>query len=87
MNRTFIASLMIGAALSMGALTTVAAPTAHAEKISEGTIKSECKSAGGTYVTGVKGGTRFSACHYKDIKGNAHADFYLDGEYYGSKPA
>jgi hypothetical protein len=72
MNRSLIASLMIGAALSVGA---VVAPTAHAEKISEKTIKSECKSAGGTYVTGVKQGTRFSACHYTGIKGGKYAEF------------
>lgn len=83
MNRSLVASLMIGAALTVGALT---APTAQAEKIPEATIKSECKDVGGTYVSQVKGGIRFSACRYKDLSGKTFTDFYADGEYYSTTP-
>jgi hypothetical protein len=86
MNRSMIASLMIGAAISMGALASAAAPTAHAEKISEGTIKAECKDVGGTYGTVVKQGMRFSTCRYKDISGDGWVDYYADGEYYSTRP-
>jgi hypothetical protein len=86
MNRPVIASMMIGAALSIGALASVAAPTAHAEKISESTIKSECKDVGGTYSTIVKQGTRFSTCRYRDISGDGWVDYYADGEYYSTRP-
>lgn len=78
-------SIIAAAAIAVGAMT-LTATAANATPISEGTIKSECKSAGGTYVSTNRGGTRFSACHYKDIKGNKNADFYADGEYYGTTP-
>jgi hypothetical protein len=61
--------------------------TAHAEKLSEQTISSECKEAGGTYNTANKGGTQFSSCTYKDNEGNKYIDYYADGEYYSTHPA
>ena len=74
------------AALALGALISVTAPVANAEKINEKTIKSECKSAGGTYTSVVKGGTRFSTCDYKDNEGNGFRDYYADGSYYSTRP-
>jgi hypothetical protein len=86
MQRSRTTSLAAAAAIAVGAIFAAAAPVAHAEKIPEKTIKSECKSAGGTYTTGVTQGTRFSACSYKDNKGNGYRDYYADGEYYSTRP-
>ncbi|MGV0815260.1 hypothetical protein ABQF34_25160 [Mycolicibacterium boenickei] len=58
------------------------APIANA--IPEGTIKAECKDAGGTYSTSTSGGQRYSSCEYKDIDGGWHSDQYVDGEYTGT---
>ena len=66
-------------------MVTVAAP-ASAMPISENTIRRECRAAKGTYVTDVRQGTRFSACYYRDIYGDEYADFYADGDYYGTRP-
>jgi hypothetical protein len=71
-------------AIAAGAIT-LTAPPAHADKISETTIKSECKDAGGTYVTKVVEGTRFSSCAYKDNDGNQSTDFYVRGVYTSTK--
>ena len=85
MNSTLIS--LIAAATAIGALMSVATPIAAADKISEKTIKSECKDAGGTYTTVVKSGPmtkgsqRFSTCAYKDNEGNAYTDYYVDGTY------
>ena len=73
-------------AIAFAALISATAPIANAEKISEKTIKSECKSAGGTYSTVVKEGTRFSTCDYKDNEGNGFRDYYADGSYYSTRP-
>ncbi len=58
------------------------APAASA--IPEGTIKAECKDAGGTYNTSTSGGQRYSSCEYKDIDGGWHSDQYVNGEYTGT---
>lgn len=58
------------------------APAANA--ISEGTIKAECKDAGGTYNSSTSGGHRYSSCGYKDVDGGWHSDQYTDGEYTGT---
>lgn len=86
MQRSRSTSLAVAAAAVMGALITMTAPIAHAEKLSENTIKSECASAGGTYTTTSKGGTRFSTCTYKDNEGNKYRDYYQDGNYYSTRP-
>jgi hypothetical protein len=78
---------LAGPALALG-LALGSAAVANAEPISENTIKSECKAAGGTYTTSKQGrGVRFSACTYKDINGNTHTDDYVGGEYSGTNPA
>jgi hypothetical protein len=87
MQLSRLGALSAAAAIAVGAVITAAAPIANAEKISEKTIKSECKSAGGTYGTVVKQGTRFSTCDYKDNEGNGYRDYYADGEYYSTHPA
>ena len=82
-------TIIAGSGIVLGTLT-LGAPAAHAEPdkpIKESTIKSECKSAGGTYVSGVKQGTRFSACHYKDNEGNGNSDWYVDGSYISTTPS
>lgn len=86
MPRSRTTSLAVAAAAVLGALITTIAPVAHAEKLSENTIKSECASAGGTYTTTSKGGTRFSTCTYKDNEGNKFRDYYMDGGYYSTRP-
>ncbi len=86
MRLSRIGVLTTAATIAVGALLSVTAPVANAEKIPEKTIKSECKSAGGTYSSVVKGGTRFSTCDYKDIGGNGYRDYYADGEYYSTHP-
>ncbi|MCV7173436.1 hypothetical protein H7I41_26285 [Mycobacterium manitobense] len=65
------------------------AAVAGAEPISENTIKSECKAAGGTYGTtapsGPKGrGSRLSTCTFKDINGETSTDNYYDGHWTGT---
>jgi hypothetical protein len=67
-------------------MVTVAAAPASALRISENTIRRECRAANGTYVSEVKQGTRFSACAYRDIYGDVYTDFYVDGEYDHTKP-
>lgn len=79
-------SVAVAAIAALGGLITMLAPIAHAEKLSENTIKSECASAGGTYSTVSKGGTRFSTCTYKDNEGNKFRDYYMDGGYYSTRP-
>jgi len=81
-----LGAMTAAAAIALGALVSATAPIANAEKISEKTIKSECKSAGGTYTSVVKGGTRFSTCDYKDNEGNGFRDYYADGGYYSTRP-
>ena len=72
--------------LTAVAMVTVAAAPASALRISENTIKRECKAANGSYSTGVKQGTRFSACAYRDIYGDVYTDYYVDGDYKGTLP-
>ena len=86
MQLSRLGAVTAAAAIAFGALLSATAPIANAEKISETTIKSECKSAGGTYGTIVKQGTRFSTCDYKDNEGNGYRDYYADGEYYSTSP-
>lgn len=76
-------------ALALGVASTVIAPAAGAAPISESTIKSECRAAGGTYSTAViKGiGERHSSCTYKDEDGKKWTDVYTNGEYQGTDPA
>jgi hypothetical protein len=75
-----IAALGAGAVTACGLLLT--APIANA--IPEGTIKAECKDAGGTYQTSTSNGHRYSSCDYKDVDGGWHSDQYTDGEYQGT---
>lgn len=86
MQRSRLTSLAATATIAVGAVFAAVAPVAHAEKIPEKTIKSECASAGGTYGSIVKGGTRFSTCDYKDNEGNGYRDYYADGSYYSTRP-
>jgi hypothetical protein len=86
MRTSRLGALTAAAAIALGALISATAPIANAEKISEKTIKSECGSAGGTYTSMVKGGTRFSTCDYKDNEGNGYRDYYADGSYYSTRP-
>jgi spore coat protein U-like protein len=81
-----LGALTAAGAIAFGALVSATAPIANAEKISEKTIKSECSSAGGTYTSIVKGGTRFSTCDYRDNEGNGFRDYYADGSYYSTRP-
>ncbi|WP_326545711.1 hypothetical protein QGN32_18280 [Mycolicibacterium sp. ND9-15] len=74
MKRTRITAAV---AIVVGALMTTTAPLAHAEKLSENTIKSECKAAGGSYTNR---GT-VSTCAYKDIGGNSYTDIFSGGHY------
>jgi hypothetical protein len=83
--RARLGAVATTAGIAVGALV-LTAPFANAEPIKESTIKSECKSAGGTYGTVVKQGTRFSSCRYKDIGGDGYVDYYADGEYYSTRP-
>lgn len=81
-----LGALTAAGAIAFGALVSATVPIANAEKISEKTIKSECSSAGGTYTSIVKGGTRYSTCDYKDNEGNGFRDYYADGSYYSTRP-
>jgi len=74
--RSALAGVAAAGALLLGA------PAANA--IPEGTIKAECKDAGGTYNTSVVNGTRYSSCDYQDLDGGWHSDQYTDGEYQGT---
>jgi hypothetical protein len=73
------------------AMVMVAAP-ASALPISEYTIRRECRLANGTYHTEVsysnvtKLTMRFSTCTYRDINGNQYTDYYVDGDYYSTRP-
>jgi hypothetical protein len=76
-------------AIAIGAMMTVIAPAGHAEPIGEKTIKSACKSAGGTYQTSAQTGPhgrilRSTSCTYKDIDGDTWTDYYANGEYLGT---
>lgn len=78
-----IASLFAAGAIALGAMT-LATTNANAEPISEDTIKSECKDAGGSYHTSVEGGNRNSSCIYADSDGDIYWDDYVNGEYTGT---
>ena len=86
MRLSRFSALTAASAVAFGAVISATAPIANAEKINEKTIKSECSSAGGSYSTTVKGGTRFSTCDYKDNEGNGYRDYYNNGEYYSTRP-
>ena len=72
------------------ALLTVA--PAIALPIGENTIRAECKAANGTYSTYVtysnvtKETYRWSFCQYRDIKGAWYTDYYVNGDYYSTRP-
>ena len=55
--------------------------------IPEGTIKSECRDAGGTYktVTIPSTGNRYSECTYTDEDGKVYTDVYKNGNYTGTQ--
>jgi len=86
MHASRLGALTADTSIAFGALISATAPIANAEKISEKTIKSECSSAGGSYSSVVKGGTRFSTCDYKDNEGNGYRDYYANGSYYSTRP-
>lgn len=77
MNRTSITAAIAAGVMTVGALAALSAPAAHAEKLSESTIKSECKAAGGTYTHH----NTVSTCAYKDIGGNSYTDIFSGGHY------
>ncbi|MBX7433578.1 hypothetical protein JDV09_15880 [Mycobacterium sp. Y57] len=82
----WLAPALMASAIALGAMA-LDAPTANADKLSENTIKSECKDAnGGTYTTTLKGRTRFSTCSYSDNEGNSSTDYYVNGQYYSTRP-
>ncbi|MDT5016005.1 MAG: hypothetical protein QOD39_2165, partial [Mycobacterium sp.] len=60
------------------------APVANA--IPEKTIKSDCKSAHGTYHSGTANGHTYSSCTFKDTDGDTFTDTYVDGTYTGQDP-
>jgi hypothetical protein len=68
------------------ALTVAMVTPASALPISENTIRRECRAANGSYSTSVVEGTRFSACAYRDIHGDVYTDYYLNGDYYSTRP-
>ncbi|HKH52204.1 MAG TPA: hypothetical protein VKA77_10495 [Mycobacterium sp.] len=82
-QRPRLVSLVAAGAVAVGTMLTTATKAA-AEPISEGTIKSECKAAGGTYT---KKGRGWSQCTYKDINGTKYTDDYVGGVYAGTNPA
>ena len=85
MTSTIVTRIGLGvaAAAFMTGIALGASPLASA--LPEGTIKSECKSAGGTYSTGVgPDGNRYSDCIYKDSSGVVHTDQYKNGKYTGT---
>jgi hypothetical protein len=86
-QRPRLVALLGAGVIAVGAMVATAT-AANAEPISEGTIKSECKAAGGTYTTypgnKKKGVVRISSCTYKDINGDTYVDDYYGGEYAGT---
>jgi hypothetical protein len=88
-KRPRLVALLAAGAIAVGAMV-ASATAANAEPISESTIKSECKAAGGTYTTypgNKKGVMRISSCTYKDINGDTYSDDYIGGEYSGTSSA
>ena len=75
--------------LTAVAMVTAAAAPADARRISERTIKKECRAANnGTYSTevvkdGVGVNNQFSSCTYHDGT-NWYTDYYMNGEYYNT---
>ncbi len=56
-------------------------------RLSESTIKSECRAAnGGTYATSKQGSFTYSTCDYSDINGDRYRDYFVDGRYYSTRP-
>ena len=82
---------LVGAGVLATAALVLAAPAASAKPIAESTIRSECRAAGGTYMSTVlslpdgSGSMRFSTCQYQDISGNRYTDYYAGGEYYSTR--
>jgi hypothetical protein len=77
--------------LTAAAMVTLATP-ASTLPISEYTIRRECRLAKGVYETQVvydkisKVSTRFSSCSYRDINGDSYTDYYVNGDYYSTRP-
>jgi hypothetical protein len=86
MELSRLSALAAAGVMAFGALISATAPIANAEKINEKTIKSECSSAGGSYTSITKNGSRFSTCTYKDNEGNGFRDYYENGTYYSTRP-
>lgn len=83
-RRSRARALVLATAVAAGSVTAAAAPASA--RISEGTIKSECRDAGGSYATAVMEGIRFSTCTYRGMNGTTYRDYYADGEYYSTRP-
>jgi hypothetical protein len=83
MTRIHICSAIAAVALGLG--TAFGAPAAVAKPVSNSTLKSECKDAGGTWesVPDGNGGTE-SSCKYRDIDGHQHIDYYKNGNFLGT---
>lgn len=87
MKHIRLGSLIAAGAIAVGTMLTITAPATQAQRLSENTIKSECKAAGGSYSTETHSNSRESLCTYTDADGDAWTDYYLDGEYEGTDPA
>lgn len=76
----------IAIATAAAGVLAIGSPPAGAQPISQSTIRSECKAAGGTYSSFLLSDNqnRISFCRYKDIHGNKYTDGYTNGEYTGT---
>jgi hypothetical protein len=92
MENEIMSSRTCAVTLTAVALVTVAGAPTSALPISENTIRRECRLAKGVYETQVvysnitKQTNRFSSCSYRDINGNSYTDYYVNGDYYSTKP-
>jgi hypothetical protein len=81
MERSRICSIFAAGVLAFGAMTLAASP-ANSKAQTEAEIEKGCKAAnGGTYVSRVVDGVRYSTCCYKDIKGLIWCDQFKNGVY------
>jgi len=74
------AAAVLSASIAVPGLVEFSTAVASARPISESTIKSECKSVGGTYYT-FTNQFQYSTCTYT-AGGAKYRDYYVDGEYY-----